>query len=206
VWTDIADAKTYWITRIVFQRGLGLTCLIAFLCALNQYRPLVGERGLLPVPIFVRQVPFKESPSLFFWLPKDGAFAAAAWAGIVLSCLVLTGVTERYGSWLVMAVWAAIYVLYLSFVNVGQTFYSFGWESILLEACFFSMFLGSNKTANTYVADAVVALPNHAWSWIDQVTWRPLLAQSHLPQLALRNAADAKPAQLVLPLDARMGA
>ena len=146
MWTDIADAKTYWITRIVFQRGLGLTCLIAFLCALNQYRPLVGERGLLPVPIFVRQVPFKESPSLFFWLPKDGAFAAAAWAGIVLSCLVLTGVTERYGSWLVMAVWAAIYVLYLSFVNVGQTFYSFGWESILLEACFFSMFLGSNKT------------------------------------------------------------
>ena len=34
----------------------------------------------------------------------------------------------------------------LSFVNVGQTFYAFGWESILLEACFFAMFLGSNQT------------------------------------------------------------
>lgn len=146
MWPDIADAKTYWIARIVFQRGLGLTCLVAFLCALNQFRPLVGERGLLPVPIFVRQVPFKESPSLFYWFPKDAAFTAAAWIGIVLSCLVLTGITERFGSWLVMIVWAAIYLLYLSFVNVGQTFYSFGWESILLEACFFSIFMGSNKT------------------------------------------------------------
>jgi hypothetical protein len=35
-----------------------------------------------------------------------------------------------------------IWILYLSFVNVGQTFYGFGWESILLEAGFFAMFLG----------------------------------------------------------------
>ncbi len=27
-------------------------------------------------------------------------------------------------------------LLYLSFVNVGQTFYSFGWESLLLETGF----------------------------------------------------------------------
>ena len=26
-----------------------------------------------------------------------------------------------------------MWALYLSFVNVGQTFYAFGWESILLE-------------------------------------------------------------------------
>ena len=30
--------------------------------------------------------------------------------------------------------WAALWVLYLSFVNVGQTFYGFGWETLLLEA------------------------------------------------------------------------
>ncbi len=146
MWADIAGAKTYWLTRIVFQRGLGLVCLIAFVCALNQFRPLLGQRGLLPVPLFVRQIPFKESPSLFYWFPKDAAFTAAAWIGIILSCVVLAGITERYGSWLSMLVWAAIYLLYLSFVNVGQTFYAFGWESILLEACFFAMFLGSNQT------------------------------------------------------------
>jgi hypothetical protein len=35
-----------------------------------------------------------------------------------------------------------LWVLYLSIVNVGQTFYSFGWESMLLEAGFFAIFLG----------------------------------------------------------------
>jgi hypothetical protein len=40
----------------------------------------------------------------------------------------------------------ALWVLYISFVNVGQTFYAFGWESILLEACFYAIFLGSRRT------------------------------------------------------------
>ena len=43
--------------------------------------------------------------------------------------------------------WAVIWVLYLSFVNVGQTFYGFGWESILLEAGVYAAFLGSNDTS-----------------------------------------------------------
>jgi hypothetical protein len=49
-------------------------------------------------------------------------------------------------TWLSAGTWLAIYLLYLSFVNVGQTFYAFGWESILLEACFFAIFLGGAKT------------------------------------------------------------
>src|SRR5437016_4827933 len=35
-----------------------------------------------------------------------------------------------------------LWVLYLSFVNVGQVFYGFGWESILSEAGFYTIFLG----------------------------------------------------------------
>src|SRR5436853_3430441 len=137
--------KGYWITRLLLQRGLGIICLIAFIAALNQFRPLLGEHGLLPVPLFVKQVPFRLSPSLFYLAPRDVVFTVAAWVGIILSCLVITGISERYGTWFSVAVWAAIYLLYLSFVNVGQTFYAFGWESILLEACFFAMFLGSSR-------------------------------------------------------------
>ncbi len=40
-----------------------------------------------------------------------------------------------------------MWALYLSFVNVGQTFYAFGWESMLCEAGFFAIFLGSMDTA-----------------------------------------------------------
>lgn len=142
----MGDPRGLWLTRLLLFRGTGVICLIAFLVALNQFRPLLGEHGLLPVPLFVKQVPFRESPSMFYWFPNDGAFAAMAWAGIVLSCLVISGVAERYGTWLTVAIWAAIYVLYLSFVNVGQTFYGFGWESILLETCFLAMFLGASRT------------------------------------------------------------
>ncbi len=140
---NIEDARGYWLTRLLLDRGIGIICLIAFLVALNQFKPLLGERGLLPVPLFIKQVPFRDSPSLFYWLPRDWAFTTVSWIGIVLSCLVISGVASRY-TWSNIVIWGAIYLLYLSLVNVGQTFYAFGWESILLEACFFAIFLGGS--------------------------------------------------------------
>ncbi len=135
-----------WFSRFVFQRGLALVYLIAFLVALNQFRPLLGENGLEPVPRFVRQIPFRSSPSLFYLWPKDAAFAAAAWLGIALAVLALTGVSDRYGLWLSVATWGMMWALQLSFTNVGQTFYGFGWESMLAEAGFLAIFLGSSHT------------------------------------------------------------
>jgi hypothetical protein len=85
----------YWLTRDVFVRLLGFVYLIAFLCALNQARPLIGEHGLLPIAGFIHEVPFPKSPSIFYWLPKDWALAAAAWIGIALSCLVIAGIASR---------------------------------------------------------------------------------------------------------------
>jgi hypothetical protein len=140
-------SESLFLTRACLQRGLALIFLIAFLNALNQFKLLLGERGLLPVPQFVKQTPFSSSPSLFFFFPRDAAFTAGAWLGVLLSCAALTGVSERYGLWLSMLVWTLLWVLYISFVNVGQTFYSFGWESILLEACFYAIFFGSRSAA-----------------------------------------------------------
>jgi hypothetical protein len=138
----------YWLARLVFTRTLALVYLIAFLCALNQFRPLLGQHGLQPVPDYISRVPFRASPSLFYLLPKDWAFAGFAWAGIALSCVAISGIADHWqGIWWSSLVWGLIWVLYLSFVNVGQTFYGFGWESILLEAGFFAMFLGPSHTA-----------------------------------------------------------
>ena len=132
-----------WLTRLAFQRALGLVFLIAFLNTLNQFKPLLGERGLLPVPLFVKQIPFRATPSLFFFWPTDTAFTIAAWLGVVLSCAAVAGISDNFGLWLSMLVWSMLWVLYISFVNVGQIFYGFGWESILLEAGFYAIFLGS---------------------------------------------------------------
>jgi Lipase maturation factor len=139
-------SESFWLTRLLFQRSLAAILLIAFLNAAFEFKPLLGVRGLLPVPLFTRQVSFRETPSLFFFAPHDWAFTTAAWLGVVLSCLALTGISERFSTWVSMAVWAGMWLLYISFVNVGQIFYAFGWESILLEACFYAIFLGSRST------------------------------------------------------------
>ncbi|HWO43264.1 MAG TPA: lipase maturation factor family protein [Candidatus Eisenbacteria bacterium] len=130
------------LVRLLFQRGLAAIYLIAFVAALNQFRPLLGEQGLLPVPAFLKRVSFRDAPSLFHWYYSDRLFVAVAWAGIVLALIALCGVSERGSLWLSIATWLTLWVLYLSIVNVGQTFYSFGWESMLLEAGFFAAFLG----------------------------------------------------------------
>jgi len=148
----------YWIARFAFEKGVALTYFIAFLVVVNQFRPLLGERGLLPVPVFARRVSFRQSPSLFLWLSKDWAFLSAGCVGVGLSCLALSGWAD-HRFWSSAVIWGILWVLYLSFVNVGQTFYAFGWESILLETGFFTIFSGSLGTAPQLVLIWI-------WRWI----------------------------------------
>ena len=135
----------YWLARFAFQRGLALIYLIAFLVALNQFRPLLGERGLLPVPRFLGFVDFRKAPSIFHFYYSDNFFGIVSLAGILLSIVGLSSLSERGPLWISIAVWSSLYLLYLSIMNVGQTFYGFGWESMLLEAGFLAIPLGTNK-------------------------------------------------------------
>jgi hypothetical protein len=141
------EAPAYWYSRWLFERGLAAIYLIAFLVAVNQFIPLAGERGLTPAVRFVREVPFRYSPSLFYWWTSDQAFRIAAWAGVALSAVALSGIAARFGAIPAAIVWAALYLLYLSFINVGQTWYGFGWESLLVEAGFFTIFAGASAAA-----------------------------------------------------------
>jgi Lipase maturation factor len=141
-----SGGMSYWYSRLVFERALALVYLVAFLCAANQFVPLVGNRGLLPVQRFVAAVPFRLSPSLFYLAPTDAAFRTAAWIGIALSIAAFLGLAESAGAVAGALVWVALWVLYLSFVNVGQIFYGFGWETLLLEVGFFTIFAGGRST------------------------------------------------------------
>jgi lipase maturation factor len=148
----------YAVSRLIFERALALIYLIAFLCAANQFVPLLGEHGLLPVQRYVARVPFSSNPSLFYAAPTDLAFRAAAWLGIAVSLGLLTGLLQRWAP-AASSAWATLWVLYLSFVNVGQIFYGFGWESLLLETGFFAIFLGGATTAPS-------AFLIFIWRWI----------------------------------------
>src|SRR5690349_24949640 len=102
-------AQEFWLTRLLFQRALGLVYLVAFFVALNQFRPLLGERGLLPVPAFLGHVRFMQAPSLFHLGYSDARLLAVAWAGIALSLAVVVGLLDIAPPVLAIAVLFALW-------------------------------------------------------------------------------------------------
>lgn len=134
---------TFWLTRFLLLRLLGLVYLTAFLVAANQNVALIGHNGILPADVFLQRVEqyfgspgkaFHELPSLFWWTLSDQALTITAWIGVALSALVVCGYAN---SIIMLLLWA----LYMSFVHVGQLWYSYGWETQLLETGFLAVFL-----------------------------------------------------------------
>jgi len=131
-----------WLVRLLMQRGMAAIYVVAYIAVLHQFKPLLGEHGLLPVPAYLRESRFKGAPSIFFWRYSDRIVDGVGWVGLLLAVGALAGVTEMGPVWISVAVWLVLWALYLSIVNVGQRFFSFGWESMVVEAGFFTAFLG----------------------------------------------------------------
>jgi len=134
---------TYWLTRFLILRLLGLVYAVAFLVAIHQIIPLIGEHGLLPVGIFLKNVAdvfgsrsagFFRIPSIFWFGDSDSDLLTAAWIGFLLSCVVVSGFANA-------PLLAVLWFLYMSFVHVGQDWYGYGWEIQLLETGFLAIFL-----------------------------------------------------------------
>ena len=140
-----------WIARLVLQRGMAAIYLVAFLAVAIQFKPLLGENGLLPVPEYLQHLSWRNAPSIFHWRYSDRLLDVVAWTGAGVSVLALLGAPEHGPVWVSIGAWLLLYVLYLSIVNVGQKFFGFGWESMLLEAGFFTAFLGPAKMQPTII-------------------------------------------------------
>lgn len=131
------NAITYTATRFWFMRLLGFVYTFAFASLVIQVLPLLGERGLLPVFRYLPRLgaDFSTLPTLFWFNHSDQVLLGAAWLGLCLAVVVMLG----YASALIMFV---LWALYLSFVYVGQVFYGYGWEMLLLETGFLAIFFG----------------------------------------------------------------
>jgi hypothetical protein len=136
----------YWHARWLVTHGVAAVYLVAFVAALRQFRPLLGADGLLPIPRFTARTGFRRAPSLFQWRYSDRLFAAVCWLGVAGSLAALL-VLDRSPLWAWMAGWLLLWALYLSIVNVGQLWYGFGWESLLLETGLLVVFLGPAAVA-----------------------------------------------------------
>jgi hypothetical protein len=97
---------------------------------INQFRALLGEHGLLPVPDYLRRVTFRKAPSLFHARYSDRLVLAVGWIGLTIAAALFVGLPQAAPLGVSLAAWFVLWALYLSVINVGQTFYSFGWETL----------------------------------------------------------------------------
>src|SRR5215210_4466091 len=140
-------APDYSVARFAIERGLAAIYLIAFLVAAHQFPALSGERGLEPATHVLRLTSFRRTPSIFHWRYSDRLLVGVSVVGAVVSASLLLGLAQAAPVPLTMAAWFVLWALYGSIVNVGGTFYGFGWETLLLEAGFLAIFLGNDHVA-----------------------------------------------------------
>jgi hypothetical protein len=137
------NRPTYWLTRFMILRLLGIVYAVAFLVAINEIIPLIGSDGLTPLNIFLQRVRnalgstragFMRLPSLFWFVHSDTALLTVSWIGFILSLVVVAGYANA-------PMLAILWLLYMSIVHVGQEWYGYGWEIQILETGFLAIFL-----------------------------------------------------------------
>ncbi|KAM9583510.1 lipase maturation factor 1-like [Trichechus inunguis] len=121
-------AGSFWLTRIVLLRALAFVYFVAFLVAFHQNKQLIGDQGLLPSRLYLKSVQqhFKGrigwdalsyAPTVLWfldWSRMDTNLDFLALAGLGISSFVLVAGCAN------MVLMAALWVLYMSLVNVGQ--------------------------------------------------------------------------------------
>ena len=115
--------------RVNFLSAIGTIYLIAFWSYYTSFPGLISSSGIEPVG---RLMPFA-TPSLYRNLVKtnyidaDSFCELAALLGMILSCIVTSGWVQHGVLFLVMTGLASV------LTRVGGTFYSFQWDTLLLE-------------------------------------------------------------------------
>lgn len=143
-WMAEPYPRGFTIASWIFLKALGIVYLIAFVSFGVQAIGLIGSNGILPLPAFVSAAAelgperFHIAP-MVFWLNSSDAMIRAVWIiGAIASIAIIAGVAQR------LALTVAL-ILYLSIVSAGQTFMTFQWDLLLLEAGFIAIFLNAAK-------------------------------------------------------------
>ena len=136
-------ADSYAQVRLWLVRGLGFVYFVAFAIIFFQGVALWGKDGLLPIGSFVeaivrnfggRDTAFWHLPSLFYFGASDRLIWGMGLVGMVLAVVLLAGYANVF---ILLPLW----LFQLSFVNSGQLFYGYGWETQLLELTLLTFFL-----------------------------------------------------------------
>lgn len=141
LWGDQAERPTYFLTRWLFFRLLGVIYFIAFVSLGNQIQGLVGSSGILSAAELLQRISEQLGPEKYrifptlVWLHSSDGFLLFLWcAGAFLSMLLLMGLTSAFILFL-------LWLFYLSLFTVCREFLGFQWDILLLETGFLAIFL-----------------------------------------------------------------
>ena len=131
----------YRLASGLFLRAIALVYFAAFFSTALEITGLVGETGILPADRYLAAAKahygdffWLRLPTLFWLNAGDLSLLLASYAGCVVAVLLLFG-------WRPLLCTLLLFVLYLSLFRVGQLFFNFQWDYLLLEAGLLSVFL-----------------------------------------------------------------
>lgn len=127
-------------TRL-FVKVLALSHLAAFVSYWLQADGLIGPKGVLPAREFLEAArqqigpaAWLEAPSLCWIFGAGASIAVLCAVGIAASVLLLLDLAPA-------ACLGVLWICYLSLVSVGQIFFDFQWDGLLLESTLIAVFL-----------------------------------------------------------------
>jgi hypothetical protein len=164
--------QSWKVSKFAILRLLGFVYLVAFLGAYYQNPGLMGSKGLQPTDHFFGSSlqskytspwnNFQSRPSIFWWLEhSDETMEYLHLCGISISVLVIIGEDS-------MILMALLWLMYFSIVTSaeGNSFYSYGWESQLLETGFLGIFLCDIFPRFQFGETVTRSPPSHCILWL----------------------------------------
>lgn len=134
-------ARSFFIARQIFLRLMGVIYFFAFLSLAYQAQGLWGSSGILPAADYLDVArKFYDGAHLWkhptvFWLNASDSFIqATTYVGMACGLVLMLG-------WLPWLMCLLLWVLYLSFIYIGQDFLSFQWDILLVEVGFLCIVL-----------------------------------------------------------------
>ncbi|MCB1693426.1 MAG: lipase maturation factor family protein [Pseudomonadales bacterium] len=135
------------LTTWLFLRLIGLVYLAALASFAVQAKLLIGSHGLLPLSGWLAALrasfgdeAWYQVPMLFWLAHSDATIQWLPIVGCLLAVLVMIGIWTR-------GALIALFVIYLSLYNAGQSFMTFQWDLELLEAGFLAVLLTTGLRA-----------------------------------------------------------
>ena len=123
-----------------------------------------------------------------------------AWTGAAIAASSWSACRRAARRGCTLIAFLAMWLLYMSIVNIGQTFYGFGWESLILEAGFLVAFLGSNEVPPprlVLILTIWLVFRLEFGAGMIKMRGDRCLARPHRAVLPPRDPADAGPAEPV---------